>query len=316
MKKILNSILVATFFLLGIFTISTTTTKAANPVDELKDYTITVDVRKDGTLDIFYDLTWHVVEDDGEPLTYVDFGIPNKHVDEIKSRSRETIDRIEFTDDYHNSDGSYVKILLKEKYYKDSYIHMAFSIHQSYMYRILDDEKQLRYNFTPGWFDKMKIEKLTIKWNANQAQSASDGYKMNGNYIQWEKENLDEGERFPITVYYDIEAWDVSKDEQADEDGLNIGTCLIVILIIIIGVIVILGIVCIFIDDDYSSGSGYGGGHYYHSSCAHSSCAHSSCACACACAGGGRAGCSRKDFYRGRVNIEKLNKVLSDEKSR
>ncbi|MBR6452754.1 MAG: hypothetical protein IKS87_08605 [Lachnospiraceae bacterium] len=32
-----------------------------------------------------------------------------------------------------------------------------------------------------------------------------------------------------------------------------------------------------------------------HSSCAHSSCA---CACACACAGGGRAGCTNKDFYR------------------
>lgn len=33
---------------------------------------------------------------------------------------------------------------------------------------------------------------------------------------------------------------------------------------------------------------------HHHSSCAHSSCA---CACACACAGGGRAGCSTKDFY-------------------
>ena len=30
-------------------------------------------------------------------------------------------------------------------------------------------------------------------------------------------------------------------------------------------------------------------------SCVHSSCA---CACACACAGGGRAGCTKKDFYR------------------
>lgn len=41
-----------------------------------------------------------------------------------------------------------------------------------------------------------------------------------------------------------------------------------------------------------SSGSSSGRSH--HSSCAHSSCA---CACACACAGGGRAGCSTKDFY-------------------
>ncbi|MCR4684142.1 MAG: hypothetical protein K5649_01600 [Lachnospiraceae bacterium] len=41
------------------------------------------------------------------------------------------------------------------------------------------------------------------------------------------------------------------------------------------------------------SSGGRGGSH--HSSCAHSSCA---CACACACAGGGRAGCTNKDFHK------------------
>ena len=46
-------------------------------------------------------------------------------------------------------------------------------------------------------------------------------------------------------------------------------------------------------------GGGTGRNHSNHSGCA-SSCAcacASSCACACACAGGGRAGCSVKDFY-------------------
>ncbi len=50
------------------------------------------------------------------------------------------------------------------------------------------------------------------------------------------------------------------------------------------------------------------------SSCAHSSCAHSSCACAhscacacaCACAGGGRAGCSTKDFYNTNLKLRQL----------
>lgn len=40
-----------------------------------------------------------------------------------------------------------------------------------------------------------------------------------------------------------------------------------------------------------------------HSSCAHSSCA---CACACACAGGGRAGCSAKDFYNTNLKLRDL----------
>lgn len=52
------------------------------------------------------------------------------------------------------------------------------------------------------------------------------------------------------------------------------------------------------------------------SSCAHSSCAHSSCACAhscacacaCACAGGGRAGCSTKDFYNTNLKLAQLRR--------
>ncbi|MCR5300819.1 MAG: zinc ribbon domain-containing protein [Lachnospiraceae bacterium] len=53
-----------------------------------------------------------------------------------------------------------------------------------------------------------------------------------------------------------------------------------------------------------TSGSGGRGGH---SSCAHSSCA---CACACACAGGGRAGCTTKDFYNTDLKLSALAKAL------
>lgn len=44
-----------------------------------------------------------------------------------------------------------------------------------------------------------------------------------------------------------------------------------------------------------------GGGESNHSSCACACACVSSCACACACAGGGRAGCSAKNFYRIKV---------------
>ena len=37
-----------------------------------------------------------------------------------------------------------------------------------------------------------------------------------------------------------------------------------------------------------------------------------SCACACACAGGGRDGCSRKDFNRGVIDNKKVLKVLKN----
>ena len=51
---------------------------------------------------------------------------------------------------------------------------------------------------------------------------------------------------------------------------------------------------------------GHGGG-YHHFHGGGGGCA---CACACACAGGGRAGCSKKDFYGTKVSSKRLRKVL------
>ena len=53
-----------------------------------------------------------------------------------------------------------------------------------------------------------------------------------------------------------------------------------------------------------SGGSSRGGG-CAHSSCA-CACASCACACACACAGGGRAGCTYKDFYRTDLKLRQL----------
>ena len=48
-------------------------------------------------------------------------------------------------------------------------------------------------------------------------------------------------------------------------------------------------------------------GHSFHSG----GCA---CACACACAGGGRAGCSMKDFYHTNLRTDELKEVFNKEK--
>ena len=77
-------------------------------------------------------------------------------------------------------------------------------------------------------------------------------------------------------------------------------------MLIPVGIIILIVKACR--NDNYRGGSGFGGGHpvivHTHTrsgGCVRSSCACASCACACACAcaGGGRAGCSKKDFYPG-----------------
>lgn len=50
---------------------------------------------------------------------------------------------------------------------------------------------------------------------------------------------------------------------------------------------------------------GRSGGGCAHSSCA-CACASCACACACACAGGGRAGCTTKDFYKTDLKLKQL----------
>lgn len=54
-----------------------------------------------------------------------------------------------------------------------------------------------------------------------------------------------------------------------------------------------------------SRSSGRSGGGCAHSSCA-CACVSCACACACACAGGGRAGCTYKDFYRTDLKLKQL----------
>ena len=89
-----------------------------------------------------------------------------------------------------------------------------------------------------------------------------------------------------------------------DDDGDGLAIVFGCVALLVIGVVV----VCAIGNDNYRGGSGFGGGHpvFIHThtrsgGCVRSSCACASCACACACAcaGGGRAGCSKKDFYPG-----------------
>lgn len=62
-----------------------------------------------------------------------------------------------------------------------------------------------------------------------------------------------------------------------------------------------------FYEDIKGSGSGHGRS-YGGGGCA--------CACACACAGGGRAGCSTKDFYGTILNTEQIHKVYKSTKQK
>ena len=295
-------LLVALVFPVNAFAVS-------NPLDEIQEYTIQVDMRNDGTMDIKYHLDWKVLDDTSDgPLSWVKIGIPNKNVDEIKALT-DNIKKIE----YNKQDGrTYVYVYFDRDYHKNEIIKFDFSIHQSHMYVIDKEDHMLRYSFTPGWFDEIEVKNITVKWNnQNVLKSNCEKEPVDG-YLVW-TDSLTFGEKLNTSVYYNLDAFEATEEGQVQEDeGDGAGW---IILIVIVVIIVIVLLVLLFADDDYDSHSGFGGGSrtYIYSGGGRSSCACvSSCACACACAGGGRAGCSKKDFYHTNVQVDTLTKVLEE----
>lgn len=297
-RRVVNFILAIVMFIVMGCTWVIPIFAASQNLDEILNYGIKIDVRQDGTMDIRYSIDWKVLSDKNgkEPVSWVDIGIPNKNVDQIQILT----DNIKSAEYSSKNGGSYVRIDFKEKYYEDDIISFEFSIHQSYMYW-LDSKDTVRYSFTPGWFEDIEIDNLQIEWTIKDGFTIkeTDSNEQSSMYYIWSYKNLAEGEKVTANVKYDSDGFFVDEKMQCKEDGDGIGGWIIIGLIVLI-VIVIVIFAIIDDDDDYDGGRGYGGGNVFiHSSCAHSSCVHSSCACACACAcaGGGRAGCSVKDFY-------------------
>lgn len=286
---------------------SITAFAARGPLDEIQNYTIQVDMRPDGTMDIKYHIVWKVLDDTSEvPLSWVKIGNPNKYVDQITALSS-NIKNIE----YYADGGSYIRIDFDREYKKNEVITFEYVIHQSRMYVIDKDAHLCRYSFTPGWFDEIEVKEIKILWNsANVIESNS--HTTEGNYLVWTG-SLKMSERLNASVKYNLDVFTTNEDEQyTDESGsVTAGTIIGIILLITIIIIVLIAL----FGDDYDSHSGFGGRRstfiHTHSSVRSSCACVSSCACACACAGGGRAGCSKKDFYGTNLNTDDIKKVLN-----
>ena len=289
--------------------------KATNELDEIQDYTITIDMKEDGTMDMKYHIEWKVLDSTSEgPLEWVKIGVANKHVGNIKKLS-DNIKKIKYTYDY----GNYVRIDFKKKYYVGDIVSFDFSLNQSYMYTIKSDGT-CSYSFTPGWFDDIRVKKATIKWNKNNVNTYTQGAKEESGYLVWTK-SLNKGEKMTVQTTYYQSAFKLDSSKQAkNAKSYNSSSMFWVLMIIFV-----LGVVGSIIGAFTGGGSYYrhsGFGYYpryYHHYHHHrggfggggSSCACVSCACACACAGGGRAGCSKKDFYGTNLKISKLKKAVN-----
>lgn len=313
MKKTISLTLSIFSVLLIIMSIPISSYAAtSSPLDEIQSYQIKIDPRIDGTLDMQYTVVWKVLDDKSEgPLEWIKIGNPNSHVDEITALSK-NIKKIRY---YPESGKSFIRIDLDRQYKAGEIITLKYSIHQKRMYIVEEENHLVRYSFTAGWFEDINVKNIRVLWNEKNVIEATTEKKEDGYYI-WE-DSLKMGERFNVSIKYNADVFDYDLNNQYTEGNQTSGGT--VILIIFVGLFVLIIIVCVIAyvsDDGYDGGFGgtSGGSSVYihtHSSCARSSCACvSSCACACACAGGGRAGCTKKDFYHTNLKVEDLEEIL------
>ena len=326
-------------------------------MDYIPDYFVTVDLREDGSADIVYDITWQVIDgDQTDYLSWVKIGLPNAYAEDLTPLT-DTISDLQYTGD----GGSYAKVVFARRYYSpevaaqnggESRVRFAFSVHQSHLFT-LNDDGTATFEFTPGWFDDLVVERMQVRWRGGDGFVADNSSEEDG-YLIWEFGPMGHGQSANIHVTVPVttaETFDPDAQLTAadyDDGGMTademIGILTVVIALLIFAAALIIIVGSMTPDwgggfgsgldpDDWfwytngvhtihvartapppkgytrtdppknyhtGGGSSRGGGVGRHNSGCASSCAcacASSCACACACAGGGRAGCTAKDFY-------------------
>ena len=220
MKRLLSALFAVVLALalpLSTASAAPTAWAASGDLDEILNYTITVDVNDDATLDMVYHIDWKVLDSTSEgPLTWVLIGIPNKHYVSIDALSK-TIRNIS----YDSSDGSCVRIDLDRAYRAGEVASFDFVIVQDYMYQVgRDNQGEAVFEFTPGWFDSIEVDNLVVKWNANAVERIAPAAQQNGKYYTW-KTSLDKGDSITVTVGYpdDAFAFDIDKTIQNGNNG-------------------------------------------------------------------------------------------------
>ena len=271
----------------------------ARDLDQILDYEIVVDNYDDGSLDIHYHIEWEVLDSTSEgALNWIKVGIPNRYVEEIYPESA-NISKI----GYLRDDGDYVRIDLDRDYHAGEIVILDFSIHQHQMYK--EREDYYEFSFTPGWFEDIRIDNMKIFWTVKDGMDSS--MEQVGNYFVEEESGLQHGEKMSVVVFYDQPEYEFLDDyrDQVRHRNDSVAGMFSIVVFIVIPVCILLYLFLIKRKrgekDYYTAHSGMGR-YYYHNHVVRTShggghgggCA---CACACACAGGGRAGCSVKEFY-------------------
>ncbi len=270
---------------------------AANqPLDRLLDYQVHVAPQEDGSAEITYRYRWEVLNSSREgPLEWVKLGMANQYY--VLLEYGGAIEKPRSSTETHLS------FDLDKSYYKGEVAEFWFTVRQNVLLCRDHNTSQPYYDFTPGWFNGMETAHYRFSLENNVPIQSHNADYVVGNQLVWEG-SLKKGGQQQMLVHYTpgsfaeedmLTQW--TKPPQSS-GGETFGPDPIIILFILLTA-GYLAFKIAWPNSGYGKGRGYTGGRSYFGGhrgggCA---CACAGCACACACAGGGRAGCTTKDFY-------------------
>lgn len=275
MKKKLLSVFVCLMLCLLLLPLAAQRAEAQE-YDHIREYDVTVQANaEDGSLTITADFEWEAVEafPYGEKLK---IGIPNGSIRDVTPLT-DNIERLDY-------DNSYMYVYPNTGYDDGEVFHFAFSWTQEYMYT-LGEDGSVTYEYTPGWFDEISIDRMQLRWfnpegvtaesvvaDYDEGEWEKEGKAMVGTglpygakvtltavYTDWPNELFFENSADNLPPEYNSYGGDYYEDE--DDNAL-------------LGFIVLLVIVVIYIvirsqNDGYSGGFGthyvYVGGLWYPS---------------------------------------------------
>ena len=306
LAPLITTMLILAAFIAVIFAISssnacTEASYQSSGLDYIELYEVETAARADGTLDISYHIVWKVLDGYSQgPLTWVKLGLANKNCELIGFDGAASS---------CNIDGCYANVTLDGEYDTDDIADFGIKIHQRSM--LCSDKKdagRLYYRFTPGWFNGIEVGHYRYSWKYSGGILSADNDTRDGDMLVWEG-SFAPGERREMTLYYDADSFNdpMTVKYSPSKAGSGVPSDHDDSIAIVVVVAVVAFLMCSLIKSvgAYSSGSGFRtggvshvlmGSRGYHGG-GHRGCACAGCACACACAGGGRAGCSVKDYY-------------------
>lgn len=159
-------------------------------------YSITLTPHSDGKVDIDYYQQWQVTSGF---IPWITVGLPNGEFEITKSG-----DTVKTIRPANEGSWSGVRIDLDRNYHPGQTFAISFSVSQNRLFYA--DDRSYKLDFTPGWYDRARIETLEIRLksfaNVETITTSPEPTATAEEELTWTKTGMGEGERFPVSISF------------------------------------------------------------------------------------------------------------------